>query len=343
MNSRILVVDDDSAICDILSGYFRDLGVDCQSSQNPREAVELIRQNEYDVILSDIYMPGMTGHELLAIGIKHCPLTPFVLMTGNPNLENAISAIRLGAYDYITKPFHLDFVYFTLNRALHYRRLALQNRAYQENLEQQVEERTRELSEFLFLAVQSLSRALEARDPYTQGHASRVSHLVIRVARELGVDEKEFPALRLAAQLHDIGKIGVPDSILQKKEKLTDAEYEVMKDHVNIGHKILSPIPSLKEVSRYVYEHHERVDGRGYPRGLTREQIHPNSRILMAVEVCDALATERCYKEAWEIPRIIAYFRENAGTAFDPDVAEALVRVLETEGDQFLMSWNDGP
>lgn len=343
VNARILIVDDDPAICDILSSYFRDLGVQCQSCRNSREAAELIRQNDFDAILSDIYMPGMTGHDLLAIGVEYRPLTPFVLMTGNPNLENAIRAIRLGAYDYITKPFHLDFVYLTLNRALHYRRLALQNRAYQENLEQQVEERTRELSEFLFLAVQSLSHALEARDPYTQGHATRVSHLVIRVAKEMGVDEKEFPALRLAAQLHDIGKIGVPDSILQKKGKLTDAEYEVMKDHVNIGHKILSPIPSLKEVSRYVHEHHERVDGRGYPRGLTREQIHPHSRILMAVEVCDALATERCYKEAWELPRIIAYFRDNAGTAFDPDVAEALIQVLETEGGLFLKSWNDGP
>ncbi len=342
VESRILVVDDDPAICDILFHYLADLGVRCQACQDPRSAAERIRAEDFDVILSDIYMPGMTGHDLLAVCIEHRPLTPFVLMTGSPTLENAIGAIRLGAYDYITKPFNLDFVSLTLNRALHYRRLALQNRAYQENLEQQVEERTRELSEFLFHAVQSLSHALEARDPYTQGHANRVARLVIQVAKELGVDEKEFTALRLAAQLHDIGKIGVPDSILQKRGKLTDAEYEVMKDHVNIGHKILSPIPSLREVSRYVHEHHERADGQGYPRGLTLDQIHPHSRILMAVEVCDALATQRCYKEAWEIPRIIAYFQENAGTIFDPAVAGALIKVLETEGDSFLRSWNDG-
>lgn len=326
----ILVIDDDATICDIMTQFLSQLGVTCDTTCSAQEAIELIRINEYDVILSDIYMPeGIRGHDLLAVAVKISPLTPFVLMTGRPTLDSAIDAIRLGAYDYLTKPFNLDYVQLTLTRALHYRRLAVQNRSYQENLEQEVNERTQELQNFLLNSVQSLSNALEARDPYTLGHAQQVSEVVISLAREMRVDHRHDVALRLAAQLHDIGKIGIPDSILLKPGDLTSDEYNTMKSHAEIGYKILAPIISLKEVSRYVYEHHERWDGLGYPQGLQGEEIHFNSRLLMAAEVFDALATERVYKKAWSKEKIIQYYRENAGKSFDPDVAEALIHLLE--------------
>ncbi|MGC9329792.1 MAG: HD-GYP domain-containing protein, partial [Candidatus Hinthialibacter sp.] len=177
--------------------------------------------------------------------------------------------------------------------------------------------------------VQSLSNALEARDPYTQGHAQNVSDIVVLLAHEVGMDEKNDIVLRLAAQLHDIGKIGIPDSILLKPGKLNQEEWEVMRKHPEIGYRILSPIPSLQEVSRYVYEHHERWDGGGYPQGLRGEEIHPISRLLITAERYDALSSERVYKKAWPREKIVAYYRENAGKAFDPDTAEALVRLIE--------------
>lgn len=338
-DAKILVIDDDETICDILAQFLGQLGVDCNTTSDPREAAEWIRQQEYDAILSDIYMPeGIMGHDLLAISVKESPLTPFVLMTGRPTLDSAIDAIRLGAYDYLTKPFNLDYVQLTLTRALHYRRLAVQNRAYQQDLEKEVNIRTKELQDFLLNSVQSLSNALEARDPYTQGHAAKVSVVVISLARELNFDSSHDVVLRLSAQLHDIGKIGIPDSILLKPDSLTPEEYTIMKSHAEIGYKILSPIPSLKEVSRYVYEHHERWDGKGYPQGLKGEEIHYISRLLMVAEVFDALATERVYKGAWTKPQLIEYYKENAGKAFEPEVSLALVRLIEQ--GQFDAAYN---
>lgn len=341
-NADILLVDDDRNICLILAEFLESLKVNCTWTHVPQQAAELIQQREFDAVISDIYMPGMTGHDLLSICLQFLPITPVILMTGRPTLDNTIDAIRLGAYDYLVKPFNLEVVQFTVGRALEYRRLAVENREYQQNLEVQVQERTKELSEFLFHSVQSLSLALEARDPYTRGHGSRVSKLVVKLAEELMVPEDEYQVLRLAAQLHDIGKIGVPDAILLKEGKLTPAEYDIMKDHVYTGYKILSPIPSLKEVSRYVYEHHERMDGKGYPRGLSGDEIHFNSRLIIVAEVCDALATVRSYKPAWPVEEIINYFTANSGTAYDTNVVSALCGILEREGDEILNLFNEG-
>ncbi|RJP25740.1 MAG: response regulator [Candidatus Omnitrophota bacterium] len=339
---KILVIDDDKTICVLICEYLGKLGMDCLWTSVPRTAVEWIQEKEFDVILTDIYMPEISGHDILSLALAQLPHTPVILMTGNPSLHNTIEAIRLGAYDYLTKPFKMNVVEMTLGRALHYRKLVMENLAYQNHLEIQVQERTRELSDFLFHAVQSLSLALEARDPYTQGHGYRVGELVVKLAGELGVAEEEHQALRLASQLHDIGKIGIPDSILLKPGKLTTTEYDLMKDHVFIGYHILSPIPSLKEVSRYVYEHHERMDGKGYPRGLAGSDIHVNSRILMVSEVYDALATERTYKPAWPLRKIRDYFLEQAGTAYDPDVVNALLSLLDKEGEEILKLFQGG-
>jgi putative two-component system response regulator len=335
-DARVLVVDDDKIISLILHDYINELGAKCAYSNDSEEAARLIQSTQFDVVLTDIYMPHLTGHDLLAITLKAQPYTPVVLMTGHPTLDNTIDALRMGAYDYLVKPFNLDVVQLTLKRALEYGRMALENKKYQQTLELQVQERTQELQDFLFHSVQSLSLAMEARDPYTQGHGKRVSDLLIMFANELGVPETHDESLRLSGQLHDIGKIGVPDVILLKKEKLDPAEYDIMKDHVYIGYKILSPIPALEEISRYVYEHHERIDGKGYPQGLRGEDIHFNSRILAVAEVFDALATERCYKPAWPISDIKQYFAEHAGTAYDPDVCKALNSILSREGEVFL-------
>lgn len=342
VNANILLVDDDANICQILSDFLMNLGAKCSTTSIPTEAVEWIETREFDVIISDIYMPRVTGHDLLSYAIKYKPMTPVILMTGRPTLDNTIDAIRLGAYDYLVKPFNLDIVHVTVNRALNLRKLALTNKAYQDNLEKQVQVRTRELSEFLFHSVQSLSRALEARDPYTNGHGERVSRLVIDLAKELGVGEREFQSLRLAAQLHDIGKIGIPDSILLNKGRLSEEEHRTMKTHVEIGYQILSPIPSLREVSRYVYEHHERMDGKGYPRGLAGDEIHFNSRLLIVAEVCDALATVRIYKDAWPVEDIIKYFQETAGTSYDKEVVTALVSILNRNGHEIMKLFREG-
>jgi putative two-component system response regulator len=334
--SHILIVDDERIIGEILQEFLKSLGARCTCTSSAIEAAEWITKTEFDTILSDVYMPDLTGHDLLNLVLQNNPDTPFILMTGHPTIDNTLDALRLGAYDYLIKPFNLDMVRLTLQRALQFRQMTLDNRSYQQYLEEQVQSRTQELQDFLFHSVQSLSLALEARDPYTQGHGQRVGEIMLFLARQLGIGTEHFETLRLAGLLHDIGKIGVPDSILLKKEKLSPAEYEIMKDHVYIGYKILSPIPYLKDVSRYVFEHHERLDGQGYPKGLRDGEIHLNSRLLAVTEVFDALATERCYKPAWTVNQIMDHFAENAGTVYDPDVCHALLSSLQRDENEMM-------
>ena len=338
--AKIAVADDEEPIIQIMKEFLTDLGAECRVTIDPREIIEWLQEADFDLVLSDINMPHLSGTQLVSVISSLRPYTPVVLMTGKPSLDNTINAVKVGAFDFLLKPFHFEEARLSLAKALHYRRLRLENLKYQTGLEELVEQRTKELSEFLFNAVKSLSNALEARDPYTQGHAQHVSNVVIRVANELGVDGSEHLSLRLAAQLHDIGKIGVPDSILLKPGSLTAEEYAMMKNHVTIGYQILSPIPMLKEVSRYVYEHHERYDGQGYPRGLNGKQTHINSRILMAAEVLDALATPRCYKPAWSKEMIVEFYQNEKGKIFDPIVADAVIEKIQNEGESFYLNPN---
>lgn len=338
---HVLLVDDEVELSRMIRESLLMLDATCTMFNSSTEALECLRQQEFDVVLSDIYMPNHGGHEILAASIELWPETPVILMTGNPTLDNTLEALREGAYDYIIKPFTIDQLHFAIQRAVSYRRLARENKRYHCFLEQEVQERTKELSEFLFHSVQSLMRALEARDPYTQGHGDRVASIVISLACELGVPEREYETLRLACQLHDIGKIGVTDTILLKPGKLTEEEYAIMKTHVEIGYNILAPIPHLREVSRYVYEHHERMDGKGYPRGLSGNEIHMNSRIICVAEVLDALASKRCYKPAWPVDKIVDYFDECSGTAYDPVIVDALKTLLRREGKTLLSCYSE--
>lgn len=333
---RMIVVDDEPAIAAMMAEFLTNLGYQADFECNPVHALHRIVNESYDLVFTDIHMPEMSGTELLEAVMKLDRDILVILMTGQPTLDNTISAIRLGAYDYLTKPFNLDLVELMVCRAMQQRRLLLENREYHYSLERKVQEQTYELKEFLFRTVESLAQALEARDPYTKGHGYRVSQFVLTVAERLDVPESEFESLRLAGLLHDIGKIGVPDHILLKSGPLTRDEYELMKSHAEVGYRILAPIGRLSQVARYVYEHHERMDGLGYPRQLKSDEIHPHSRILMVAEVCDALATERCYKPAWPAVKIIDYFEEHKGTAYDSDVTDVLIKLLQEKGEELI-------
>ncbi len=338
--AKIAVTDDEEPIINIMKEFLTDLGAECRVTTDPRDIIDWLQDGDLDLVLSDINMPHLSGVQLVSVISSLRPYTPVVLMTGKPSLDNTINAVKVGAFDFLLKPFHFEEAKVSLAKALHYRQLRLDNLRYQTGLEELVEERTNELSEFLFYAVQSLSKALEARDPYTQGHAQHVSNLVITIANQLDVDESEHQGLRLAAQLHDIGKIGVPDSILLKPGSLTQQEYALMKKHVEIGYQILAPIPRLKEVGRYVYEHHERFDGTGYPRGLKGSETHFNSRILMAAEVLDALAAVRCYKPAWSQKQIVEFYQQERGAIFDPMIADAVIQLIDEGGEEFYRNSN---
>lgn len=338
---RMLIIDDEPVIGRMMAEYLIQLGHEAVSEVDPVRALELAKEGSFDIVFTDIYMPQMSGTDVLREIIALNRNILVILMTGQPTLENTISAIRLGAYDYLTKPFNLELIELLTARALKQRRLILENQEYQLYLEDKVKVQTEELREFLFHSVESLAYALEARDPYTKGHGYRVSQFVLTLAERLGVPHSDYEALRLAGILHDIGKIGVPDEILLKAGPLTPEEYGTMKDHAEQGYRILAPIDRLSEVARYVYEHHECWDGSGYPRGLKGDEIHPNSRLLVVAEVCDALATERCYKPAWPPSQIIEYFEENSGTRYDAEVVNVLNNLLVERGDEVCAQLRD--
>jgi putative nucleotidyltransferase with HDIG domain len=218
-------------------------------------------------------MPGKSGVELLQEIKNKCPDTAVILVTAVAETQTAINAMKQGASDYVTKPFNLVEVMLSVERALEKNSLLIANRDYQVRLEEKVEQQTEEIRKTFLGAMKALAEALDAKDPYTKGHSMRVTELAVTLAREYGLSEGEQEKIRLAGLVHDIGKIGIPEEILHKPDRLTEKEYEFIKEHPEIGERILKPVISDPEVLEIVRHHHERFSGSGYPEGLAGEDI----------------------------------------------------------------------
>jgi two-component system, response regulator RpfG len=249
-----------------------------------------------------------------------------VLLTGRPTFDGAQEALRSKVAEILVKPADPARILTTCRRVIEETVLCRRN----QELETQNQ---------ILAAV--LPRAIEAKDPTTSGHADRVVHYVDALARRCNLDEADRASLRLAALLHDVGKIGIPEHILTKPGPLTPDEREVIQRHPRLGYDILAPLQHHESVRLWVYQHHERWDGKGYPDGLAGEDVSLPGRILVLAEVYDALAEERSYKKAWEIPRIIAFFRAEAGRQFDPDLARLVGDGLERMGRRFFATGHD--
>jgi putative two-component system response regulator len=339
--TAILVVDDEQAVRDVLSEGLQDSGYICASASNGSDALELLKTDQYSLVLSDIDMPKMDGVKLLQAVKQLSPDIEVVMITGVVDVEVAIRAIRMGASDYLTKPFNLDQVRFTVERALEKRRLIRENREYQRNLEARVLERTaelvvkhREIAE-LFSKLQvsyettleALAAALDTRDTETQGHSVRVSEYTVFIAERMGVKEPQITEIRQGALLHDVGKIGIPDAILRKPGKLTAEEWQEMKRHPEIGHRILSGIKFLEPSLPIVIAHQERFDGSGYPMGLKGEAIPLGARIFAVVDTLDAMTSDRPYRKALSHEQARDEIVRNAGIQFDPRVVEVFLSI----------------
>ena len=342
MNKReqesILVVDDEPHVVDILAKHLRIEGYAASTAENAREALEKIRQEEYSLLLSDIRMPGMSGLELLRKARAIAPDMAVVMVTAVLDREAAVEALRCGAYDYLVKPFDLDDVTLSINRALEKRRLVLENRDYQLNLEKKVEERTRDLAgknreirELSLNAIKALVFALEAKHKYTEGHSRRVAAHAAGIAAGMGLLQDEIDRIELAGLLHDIGKIGIRDSILNKAGPLTEEEFEHVKTHPLVGERILQPIDELKGIVEYVKHEHERWDGSGYPDGLKGDEIPLGARIIAVADVFDALTSARAYRGAYKIKPALEMMRGGRGSHFDPEVLDAFLNMIREE------------
>ena len=338
--ARLLIIDDKpdikEVLCDLLSGRYV-----CQSASSAEEALTLLHKQRFDLILSDITMAGMTGLEMIPHVRKLAPDIMIIMISGAEKIDSAINALRAGAFDYIMKPFDVRYVVAAVERALEHRALRDAKRLYETQLEEMVARRTAELGHALETVEQAyrstlkaLAAALETRDVETHGHSERVVRFSLRLGRELGLDGGQLKALEFGALLHDIGKIGVSDTILLKPSGLTEEEWVKMRQHPLHGQQILRGIEFLKDAARVVGQHHEKWDGSGYPLGLRGEAIDMNARIFAVADAFDALTSDRVYRAKTSYEEAAAELDRCSGQHFDPHVVAAFHHVSPQEWEE---------
>jgi len=260
------------------------------------------------------------------------PHVAMMMITAVADVEVAVSCLALGAMDYLTKPFHLEEVRARVAQALERRRLLLENHEYQTDLEHKVRAQARRLEELFLASVQALADALEVKDPYTRGHSVRVAHFSAVIARELGIGGETLRQIELGGHVHDIGKIGVRETVLNKPGQLTDDEYQHVMTHPLLGWRILAPLLGETPVAlNVVRSHHERFDGRGIPDRLTGEEIALEARIAAAADALDAMTSVRPYRRAaLSLEEALAELERSASTQFDPEVVRAVRHAAES-------------
>ncbi|HEX8071838.1 MAG TPA: HD domain-containing phosphohydrolase [Pyrinomonadaceae bacterium] len=334
---RLLIADDELEIREVLHEFLCER-YECWAVDSAEAALTMLGGARFDLVISDIAMGDMSGLELVPAALKRAPDTVIILISGAHSVEQAIAAMRAGAFDYLTKPFELAQVEAAVNRALEHRALLVAKRRYEQQLTELVAQRTAELRRALDsledsyrATLRALAAALETRDRETHGHSERVVSFALRLGREVGVEGAASRALEFGALLHDIGKIGVPDAILRKPAALDPAEWARMRQHPKLGAQILAGIEFLKGAARVVAEHHERWDGTGYPAGLRGEQIDLCARIFAVADAFDAMTSDRCYRQGRPYEVAARELRREAGRQFDPEVVEAFLRIPESE------------
>ena len=341
--SKIIIIDDNPEVLKILTEALEGLGYDCHTAQDGYQGLEKINSNRFDVVLSDIKMSNMESQEFLKRINELDPDLPVVMVSAVREAESVRHTLREGAYDYLTKPFGFEEMELTLKRAFEHGSLLRENREYRRGLEEKVRERTRELMEALEeveqtyqMTLQSLSEALDAREHETSNHSQRVTNYTLSMAIQMGVAEEDLVHITRGALLHDVGKIGVPDSILLKQGELTDEEWAVMKKHPQIGYDILKGVKFMEKGLEIVLYHHERYDGKGYPKGLSGSDIPVGARIFPLADTFDAITSDRPYRKGLPFSAVRAEISKHSGSQFDPEVVELFCSIPEEDWEVWL-------
>ena len=331
--ARILIIDDEAPNVEVLRRLLERAGfARIQTTTDPREATQLYVDFRPDLILLDLHMPHLDGLAVMDAlnDIAEATYLPILILTGDVTPEARRDALSRGAKDFVHKPFSSDEVLLRIGTLLETRFLYLQIQSQNQMLEAKVRERTRELEGAQFEIIERLAKAAEFRDDNTGQHTERVGQMAALIAKQAGMPEGQVTLIRRAAPLHDVGKIGIPDTILLKLGKLTADEFTVVKTHTTIGARILSGsrFPILRLAEEIAFSHHERWDGDGYA-GIPRESIPLAGRIVAIADVFDALTQRRPYKEAWPIEQAIAEIEQQRGHQFDPTLVDAFLRIIE--------------
>ncbi len=329
LDDRILIVDDEEMICSLLVRRLAEEGYYCLTANNGRTALARFRKDDLSLIISDLNMPEMDGMELLK-NVKTLDSNMMVIiMTGYPEIDLAVEAMRLGAYDFIIKPANLDLVISSVKKALEKKTLVEELDAYHHHLERLVEEKTAKLEDAYHVlrkahldSVRVLVEAIDAKDPYTMGHSDRVRKMCMRIGMKLKFGKERLQSLEYGALLHDIGKIGIKDEVLQKQSLLDPGDYQKIREHPLIGAKIVGGIDFFRDKIPMIRHHHEHFDGSGYPDGLAGEAIPLEARIISIPDAFDAMTCARIHRVTMTLKDVLTEFEKERGKQFDPDILE---------------------
>ncbi|MFW6137532.1 MAG: HD domain-containing phosphohydrolase [Spirochaetota bacterium] len=334
----ILIVDDERSLRELIGAVLAGNGLGCDMAGSVSEAEELIAGSGYDIVFLDLGLPDGSGFELLERMMESSPGVVVVVITGLHDLDTAVGAIRRGAFDYVTKPFSISLLQERLGSAVEEWKSRTFTRHYQKYLEELVKNKARQLGrtveridQIYDMTVYALGAALDLRDPETEEHCRRVSENSVVLGRRVGMEGRGLKELKWGAYLHDIGKIGIAEEILQKRGRLTEEEMEVVRKHSLLGYSMISNIDFLDEAGKVVLYHHERYDGGGYPLGLEGERIPLMARVFAVIDAFDAMTTDRPYREAVGYAEAVEELEGCSGSHFDPVVVEEFKKIAAGE------------
>ena len=318
--ARLLLVDDVEGVRNALKECLKFIGYDVTAAASAADALELLRMQHFDLMLTDQTMPGLSGLELTEIVLAMRPDMPVVLLTGHPDVELAKTSLLRGASDFVTKPVDIKELPIVVERNLTRRRMEVARLRERE-------------AQVMFEAIKALASAVDAKDPYTARHSERVTRLSLSIGDAIGLGPEERYVLELSAWMHDVGKIGIPDSILTKPARLTGAEFAIMKTHPVKGAEIVGQIEEFSHVADVIRHHHERVDGSGYPDGLIGEAIPLNARIIQIADAFEAMTSDRSYRKDPGRVYALQEIEQFSGSQFDFALAKAFVSVIADHPD----------
>ncbi len=329
----ILIVDDQLSVCKLLSQYLNAQSFRCRHETSASLAIKRMQEISFDLAIVDIMMPEVSGIELLKQILLQFPRTAVIMLSGLTEVDIATQCLKLGAADYLVKPVNFKQLKAAIHRALERQNLRIRRRDLQNYLQTEIQNKTQEIRSLFLSTIEALVGSLEAKDSCTEGHSRRVTIYSLFIGKKLNLDDQLLNNIRITGILHDIGKIGISEAILNKPGSLSDSEFKVIKQHPIIAEQILRSIPQLDEIRKAIRHHHERYDGAGYPDGLKGEDIPLISRIIAVADCYDAMISDRPYRSALSKEIAIDEIMKNKGSQFDPKIVDAFTGIDFDSGD----------
>lgn len=325
---KVTIVDDEPWALDVMVRATQRWNFATQSASTAEQALLLLEKQLTPILVTDVRMPGRGGVWLVREVNRRWPEVGIIVVTAGHDTDIVGECLSAGAHHYFLKPINLDEFHHALESTARQYNEQTENNRYRRELELLVRQRTRQLRSTYLSAIESLVRTLEARDPYTSGHSIRVANYAVALAQSLKLDAKIIKKISLAAKLHDIGKVGLPEGILNKAGKLTEDEFSLVREHPQLGERILSPVIRSSRVLSAIRGHHERWDGNGYPDGLCGEKIPLAARVIAIADCFDAMTSTRAYRAAMSMEEALDIIRDGSGFHFDPNMVQPFINMI---------------